>query len=444
MGRSFTRIRLSNFQIILIGFLFVILTGALLLMLPIASNSRSVTPFLDTLFTATSAVCVTGLVVVDTAVHWSIFGQIIILLLIQIGGMGVVTLAAAFTILAGKRFGLSQKSIMLDSLSGTSLGGIVELTKFIIIGTLITEFLGAVIMLPVYCSDFGPRGIWYAVFHSVSAFCNAGFDLLGTLDAQFVSLTKYAGDPIISITIPMLIIIGGIGFLTWEDIVKKRFHFSRYRLHSKIILIATLVLVLVPSVYFFIFEFSDAPIGERILLSFFQSVTPRTAGFNTADLTKISDSGIYIMTILMLIGGASGSTAGGMKVSTAVITVTTMISVFKKKNDVEIGKRRVDVLTIKNAVAIFMMYISLFILASLTISILEELPLLTCFYEVASALATVGLTLGITPGLSAASKIILILLMFIGRVGGLTIIYAATGHGSQARAKLPTEDLPTG
>ncbi len=434
----------SGFQIIFAGFLTVILIGALILTLPISSRQRVPTSFTDALFTATSAVCVTGLVVLDTATHWSVLGQTVIIVLIQIGGLGVITVAAAFAMATGKKLGLKDKGTMQDALGAPDVGGTVKLTKFILKGTFIIESVGAVLMMPVFCRDFGIKGIPMSVFHSISAFCNAGFDLLGTPEAKFVSLTEYANDPLINITVMLLILIGGIGFITWSDILKHGIKFSRYRMQSKIVITATLALILLPSLYFFFFEFENSSLGERILLSLFQTVTPRTAGFNTAELTSISDVGIFIMTALMLIGGASGSTAGGMKISTFVIVLATAISVFRRKDEPEMFRRKIDTGTVKNAIAVFVMYITLFTVGSLAISSIENLPLLPCFYETASALATVGLTLGITPMLSLPSKLILTVLMFTGRVGGLTIIYAALSGGIYKKSKYPAEQITIG
>ena len=277
--------RLSSFQIIILGFAGVILLGALLLMLPIATKERVVTPFHETLFTATSATCVTGLVVQDTGSYWSVFGQAILLFLIQIGGLGVVTVAAAFTMLSGKKISLMQRSTMQEAISAPQVGGIVRLTGFILKGTFLIELVGALCLMPLFVKDFGVKGIWYAFFHSVSAFCNGGFDLLGTADNRFVSLTGYAGNVPVNVIIMLLILLGGLGFLTWEDIYTKKIHFKKYRLQSKIILAASIFLLVMPAAFFFAFEFTDMPLKERLLCSLFQTVTPRTAGFNTADLT---------------------------------------------------------------------------------------------------------------------------------------------------------------
>ncbi len=320
--KSFLREKLhfSSFQLIMGGFMLVILIGALLLRLPFASNPGADIDFLDALFTATSATCVTGLVVADTVWTWTLFGQIVILTLIQIGGMGIVTIAILLFVLSGKKIGLRQRSIMQESISAPNIGGIVKMTGFIVKGTLFFEFLGALLMLPVMTRDFGPvKGFWYALFHAISAFCNAGFDLMGA-EAPFSSLTDYAGDPLINITIMALIIIGGIGFFTWSDVYKHKLNYHTYSMQSKAILNMTLALILIPAVIFFMTEYRDMPIKERLLASIFQSVTPRTAGFNTTDYSTFSDKNILLTIVLMLTGGASGSTAGGFKVTTNAYT----------------------------------------------------------------------------------------------------------------------------
>lgn len=416
----------NSYRIIFLGFLGVIITGSLLLLLPISSADGKPKNYIDCLFTSISCVCVTGLVTLNTATTWSLFGQFVLLLLIQTGGLGVITVTMIFSVALGKRIGLSGRSIMQDSVSALEIKGIVKFAKFIVFGVLIFEAAGAVAMMPVFIRDFGAlKGIWYSVFHSVSAFCNAGFDLLG-YETPFVSLSAYKANPVINIAIMLLIFIGGLGFLTWADIRKNRFRFKKYRTQSKIILVSSLALVFVPATYFFIFEFGDLPLGERVLTSLFQSVTPRTAGFNTADLTKMSDTGIAIMTGLMLVGGAPGSTAGGMKITTFAVVIITSMSVFRRRGEASAFKRRIAEETIKQAVAVFFLYIVFFLIGGMSIASIEKLPLLTCLFESASAIATVGLTLGITPSLCVASKIILMLMMFFGRIGVLTLVYATT------------------
>lgn len=436
--------RLSSSQIIILGFAGAILFGSILLTLPFSTRDGHGALFSDALFTATSAVCVTGLVVQDTATYWSTFGQAVIIALIQIGGMGVVTVAIAISSFFGKQISLKQRSTMQEAISAHKVGGIVRLTGFIIKMTIIFELLGAVIMAPTFCKEFGVlKGIWYAVFHSISAFCNAGFDLMGT-KTPYSSLTYFVDNPVINFVIMSLIIIGGIGFMTWDDINVNKHHVRKYRMQSKVILITTVLLISLPALYFFLFEFGDKPMGERIWSSLFQSVTPRTAGFNTADLTQISETGTAITIMLMLIGGSPGSTAGGMKTTTLAVLFSTAISVFRRREHTHFFGRRVNDDTIRNAATILMMYVILFLTGGFLISHIESLPLLTCLYETASAIGTVGLTLGITPNLGIASQIILIVLMYIGRVGGLTLIFSALSGNQGNTARLPQEKITVG
>ena len=437
------RKRLSSFQIIILAFSGVILLGTLVLMLPISSRDGQATSFLDALFTATSAVCVTGLVLHDTATYWSVFGQVVILLLIQIGGMGVITVAASFAMLSGRRISLKQRSTMQEAISAPKVGGIVRLTGFIIKIALSIELLGAAVMAPVFCRDFGLKGLWMALFHSVSAFCNAGFDLMGTREA-FSSLTSYASQPLINIVIMLLILVGGIGFLTWDDIKTNRLHWHKYRMQSKVILCTTAILLVVPAVYFFFGEFGGLPLGKRLLVSLFQAVTPRTAGFNTADLTAMGEPGQTVIMMLMLIGGSPGSTAGGMKTTTVAVLLATSISTFRRKENAHFFGRRIDDDVVKNAVTVMLMYLTLFMTGGLVISIAEALPVLTCLFEAASAIGTVGLSLGITAELGTLSRLILIGLMFFGRVGGLTLIFAALSGSRKTRSKLPQEKITVG
>ena len=427
----------SPFRVIIVGFLLVILMGSLLLMLPISTQEGIGTPFLDALFTSTSAVCVTGLVIHDTAVYWSNFGQFVIIVLIQIGGLGVVTVAGAFAILSGRKIGLMQRSTMQEAIAAPNVGGIVRLTQFILKTALAVELLGAALLFPVFYQEFGLiKGAWYALFHAISAFCNAGFDLMG-IKAPFSSLTDYACQPVVSIVIALLIVVGGIGFLTWEDIRTNRLHLHKYRMQSKVILSVTGVLILLPTIYFFFFEFTAAPVGERFLLSIFQAATPRPAGFNTADLTAMSETGQSVITMLMLIGGSPGSTAGGMKTTTLAVLLASAFAVFRRRESPHFFHRRLPNEAVTQAATIMMMYLILFFTGGLIISRLENLPVLTCLFETASAIGTVGLSLGITPQLGWISHLILIVLMFFGRVGGLTLIFAALCKIQGSSARLP-------
>ena len=434
----------SSARIILLGFIIMIFVGASILSLPISSRSREFTPFIDTLFTATSASCVTGLIVYDTATHWSLFGKIIIIAMIQCGGLGVVTMLTVFTQVTGKKIGLRDRATLQSALSAPQIGGIVKLTSFIFKGTIIIEMIGALLMFPSFMKDFGvTKGIYYSIFHSISAFCNAGFDLMGDV-SKFSSLTKYQSDIMINITIMLLILIGGLGFLIWKDIVDYRFDIKRYFIQTKIVLTMTFILVLFPSVLFFFTEFSTLDIKTRVLSSLFQAVTPRTAGFNTIDYTKFSDNGIAMTIILMLIGGGSGSTAGGIKMTTIFILVATMCSVLKQDKEVAVFKKRIEPDIIKNAVAVFALDIFLFIVGSMIISGIEGFSLKETMFECASAVATVGLTLGITPHLGIISKILLICMMYFGRVGGITLIFAAVTPKKNGNARYPKDQVAVG
>lgn len=434
---------LSPFQIILLGFAATIFLGAFILMLPVSSKARIFTPFEDALFTATSAVCVTGLIVRDTATYWSLFGHTIILLLIQIGGLGIVSITMFAAIVSGRKIGLSQRSTMQEAIAAPKVGGIVRLTSFIFKITLLIELFGAVLLAFPFCKEFGAKGLWLSLFHSVSAFCNAGFDLMGTTK-QFSSLTHFSSDILVNAAIMFLIIAGGIGFLVWDDVKTHKYHFKKYRMQSKVVLTTSLFLIVVPSVYFFCFDYADLPIKERILYSLFHSVATRTAGFNTSNLSEMGTGGKLITIVLMLIGGSPGSTAGGLKTTTIAVLVFSAISVFRKKDDVECFGRRIDDTTVKNAAAILLMYIVLFLASGLIISTIEGLPLCECLYETASAVGTVGITLGITPSLSIFSKIILMLLMYFGRVGGLTVVFAAISGTHQNLSKNPHEKITVG
>lgn len=436
--------KITSSQIIVLGFLGAILLGALLLMLPFATADGKGASFADALFTATSATCVTGLIVQDTATYWSGFGQAVILIMIQVGGMGVVTMAVAVSVASGKKIGLMQRSTMQEAISAPQMGGIVKLTGFILKTTAIIEGTGAVIMAPVFIKEFGfPKGIWYAVFHSISAFCNAGFDLMGAKE-KYSSLTYFIDNPLINIVIMTLIIVGGIGFLVWQDVKLNKFHIHKYRMQSKLVLITSAVLIVLPALCFFFSDFKEMPMLTRIFGSVFQSVTTRTAGFNTADLTKLGSGNIAVMIVLMLIGGSPGSTAGGMKTTTLAVLVLTAVSVFRRKEHTNFAGRSIADSVLRNAIAIVTMYVTLFLTGGVIITVVEKLPMMTCMFETASAIGTVGLTLGITPSLGPVSRIIIIFLMYIGRVGGLTLIFSALTTNQSNMARLPQEKLTVG
>ena len=442
--KSYKKKHMTSFQLIIMGFAGVILLGTVLLMLPFSSAEKVITPFHEALFTATSAVCVTGLVVKDTGSYWSLAGQTIILALIQIGGLGVVTVAASVSLLSGKKISLMQRSTMQNAISAPKVGGIVRLTRFILRGTFLIEAAGTVLLLPVFMGDYGKKGIWMSVFHSISAFCNAGFDILGTDSSMFPSLTRYSGNILINLVIMLLIITGGIGFLTWDDIYTNKLNFKRYRMQSKIILMTTACLILFPTVFFYICDLTNLPMEKRLLAAAFQSVTTRTTGFNTINISEMSEASKAVMILLMLIGGSPGSTAGGMKTTTFSVLILNAIATFRSQENAGAFGRRLEYHVIKNAATIAMLYFALFFGGGIAISVYEGLPLLNCLYEAASAVGTVGLTLGITPELHVFSQVVLIILMYLGRVGGLTLIYAVFSGRNKGNAKLPLEKITVG
>ncbi len=415
---------ISTTHIILGGFASAILIGAILLMLPISSKSNTYTDFVTSIFTATSAMCVTGLVVVDTATHWSVFGQTIILILIQLGGMGIILVASAITILSGQKINLSHRATLQEALAVEKVGGIIKLTKFIITAFVIFEILGAVTLFLTFIQEFDiPHSIWYSVFHSISAFCNAGFDLMG-FRGHYSSLTHYHSNIILNVTIMLLIVIGGIGFTVWEDVRNKKFKFSKYTLQTKIVFITTFILIIFPAIYFYFFEFNNLDEKSRILSSLFQSITTRTAGFNTANFSDMSEVGQLIGIILMFIGGSPCSTAGGIKTTTIAILFISCFAMYRRVNEPHIFCRRIRIQVIKNAITIFMSYFALFIIVAAIICKIEGFSIMDSMFEASSAIGTVGLSLGITPELGTVSRILIMFLMFFGRIGGLTFIYA--------------------
>ena len=436
-------------KVIAVGYVLVIAIGTILLMLPISGRSHEPTPFMDAWFTATSATCVTGLVTHDTYTYWSSFGQGVLLVLIQIGGMGFMTIAISALTFTRKKIGLSQRLMMQESVAAPQVAGVVRMSRLILVGTVLCEGLGAVLLSFYYVPRLGlGKGIYFSVFHSVSAFCNAGIDLMGYYEPSS-SLITASDSYLVGITIASLILVGGIGFLVWEDIKHWKWHISRYRLHSKVVLTSALILVVGGTLFMFLFEYGKPSmegknLGEQILCSFFQAVTPRTAGFNTMDLNQLTDCSQMLMVCLMFVGGSPGSTAGGIKTTTMAILLLTIWTEFKKRKDVEMFKRRVEGEVIRHAVCILMLYGSLILISSMVICAVEGIGAKEVIFEVVSALCTVGLSLGITAEVGTLSHIILILLMFIGRVGGITILIAFSNRISTIPSKLPAEKIAVG
>ena len=447
--RSRNNYRLTPAQFIAVGFLLVITLGTALLMLPCATVGPGGASLSDALFTATSATCVTGLVVHDTATYWSIFGQFVIMILMQTGGMGVMTIAISFVMFSGRRIGLKQRWAMQESLSAPQVGGIIYITRFIITAALIIEATGAVLLALRFCPELGPlRGLWYAVFHSVAAFCNSGFDLMG-IDQPYSSLTAYYADPLVSLTVCLLVLLGGVGFLAWHDLYQNRRDLHSCMLQTKLIVYTIGTIIAVSFLYFLLYEFNQPQwahlsLSEKLTAAFFQAAAARTSGFCTVDYTQMSESGLLLTIVAMLIGGAPGSTAGGFKVTTLAVLVLSMIAVFRHREHANCFGRRIGYDVIRSASAIFMLYMLLFLAGGFLICCIDDLPLLTAMFESASAVGTVGLTLGTTPELSTASQLILILQMYFGRVGGLTMIYAMTVKYTSTLWKYPEERVFVG
>ncbi len=451
MEQKIQRLRhITPSQVILLGFMGQILFGSLLLMLPVSSRDRVVTPFVDALFTATSATCVTGLVVRDTSSYWSPFGQFVILGLIQVGGMGVVTVALLINILRGQKIGLRQRFIMQESIGAPQMAGILRMTNLILKFTLLFEGIGAVALATQFCPQFGlVKGLWYAVFHSISAFCNAGFDLMGRPGALYPSIVSYVGNPVVNLTIGGLIVAGGIGFATWSDFREHGLQFHAFRLQSKIILSTTAFLLVVPFLFFLFYEmnlpqWSGLTEWQKFWAAFFQSITPRTAGFNTIDLTMISEPSLMVMIALMLIGGSPGSTAGGFKTTSLAALFLSVRSTLRRRTGVQAFGRRLEDSALSQATVLIFAYVVAFLLGGLAISILDGVPMMSALFETASAVGTVGLSLSLTPTLSLPSHLILIFLMYFGRVGGLTMIYAVANTSRSSPARMPQERMTIG
>lgn len=441
--------RITPAQIIILGFFSLIALGTVLLMLPISTADPGGAPLIDALFTATSATCVTGLIVHDTALYWSPFGQAVLLALIQIGGMGVVTMAVAIFMFSGRRISLKQRWVMQESISAPQVGGILRETRFILCTALAMELSGAAVLAIRFCPQMGVKGLWYAVFHAVSAFCNAGFDLMGPYSGACSSLTSYTADPLVNLTVMLLIVLGGIGFMTWQDVRVHRLHLRAMRMQTKVILTASAALLLGGVLYFYCFEFTSvrwpsltAP--QRLWAASFQAVSPRTAGFNTVPLSEMSRESQLVTVLLMLVGGSPGSTAGGFKTTTLAVALLTTAAVFRRRDAVHCFGRRIQEETVRSAMALLVIYLLLAVSGGLLIAGLDGIPLMGALFESSSAVATVGLSLGYTPGLSTLSRLILIALMYFGRVGGLTVIYAVTVKGTGKISQFPQERITVG
>ncbi len=440
--------KLTKIQMIAVGFLFIILCGTVLLMLPVSSRSGSGADFLSCLFTATSATCVTGLVVADTYTYWSMFGQLVILAMIQVGGLGFVTIGVTIMIMMGKRVGLSQRGLLKESVNTREIGGLVKLTKLIIKGTVLFELAGAVLFSIRFIPEFGfLTGIYYGIFHSISAFCNAGFDLMGRF-VPYSSFVKYADDPIINFTTMALITLGGLGFVVWGDIWQHKTKFKKYNLHTKMVLFAFVLFVFGGAALFLVTEKNGDMAGcslfGKIQRALFASVTPRTAGFNTIDVEGMSESGKLLTMGLMLIGGNPGSTAGGVKTTTVLVLFCYIIAMIRRTDGVNIFGRRLEAGIIEKAAVVFVLNLTGAVTAAFIICCIDDLPLTDILLETFSAVGTVGMSTGVTRRLGTVSRIVIILLMYCGRIGSLTFALAFTDKRKKSAVKQPMEKINIG
>lgn len=440
--------RLNQVQFIALGFFLIIMLGTFMLMLPISSKSGEWTSFLDAFFTAVSTTCVTGLIVVDTFTHWSLFGQLIIITLIQIGGLGFLTIAVGFAMIFRKRIGLRQRDLLKESVNAMEIGGIVKLTRKIIAGTAIIEGIGAVILSIRFIPEHGLlEGIYYGVFHSISAFCNAGFDLMG-YQAPYNSLCNYATDPVINLTISALIMIGGLGFVVWDELSIKKFHWKQYTLHTKLVLSGTAFLLVAGTVLMLLFEYHNTlegmNFGEKLLASFFGSVTARTAGFNTVDTAALDSSSKLLTIILMFIGGSPGSTAGGAKTTTVMVIFIYIISSLRNDSGSNIFHRRISSEIIKKAAMVIGLNLALALSSAVIILATSDLSMEDVLFEVVSAISTVGMTTGITRELNTIGKIIIAFLMYCGRIGSMTFALSLLKKTNGQAIMLPEEKINIG
>ena len=440
---------LSQTQFIAYGFFAIILIGALLLMLPIANRGGKNLGFINCLLTATSATCVTGLVAADTWSQWTLFGQMVILAMIQIGGLGFITIGVFFSIILRRRVSLKARGLMQESMNTLQIGGIVRLAKKIVQGTILFEGAGAVLLSIRFVPEFGFfRGVYYGIFHSISAFCNGGFDLMGIRE-PYSSLTYYAGDWLVNFTIISLIVIGGIGFIVWDDLSKKGLHFRKYLLHTKIVLVTTAILLAGGSLFFFALERNNLMVGmrpgEMFWTSLFQSATARTAGFNTTDTAALTDGSKLLTIILMFIGGSPGSTAGGIKTTTLAVLLLSARASIRQTVGVEIYNRRLDDEAVRQAGLILIINLALAMAAAMWMVLAQpELAMSDVLFETFSAIGTAGMSTGTTRELLLASRVPLIILMFCGRVGSLSSALAFTQSKKKPPVMQPVEKITVG
>ncbi|MCF0135414.1 MAG: Trk family potassium uptake protein [Lachnospiraceae bacterium] len=440
--------RLTHVQVIALGFAIMILAGTLLLMLPAASADGQSAPFREALFTAVSSSCVTGLVLRDTATAWSFFGQVIIIVLIQIGGLGFMTVATFAFLLAQKRMGLRSREIMLESINNSNMNGIVQFSGEIIAGTAIFEGTGALLLATVFVPRMGwKKGLWYSVFHAISAFCNAGFDLMG-FQEPFSSFVSMADNVVVNVTFMLLIILGGLGFLVWHDIRVNGFHFKRYSLHTKLVLTVSAVLVFGSALLILIFERNATgaglPFGQQVMNALFASVTARTAGFNTIDIPSMSNGSKLVTILLMVVGGSPGSTAGGVKTTSIAVIVLYMVGGFRGSRKPAVFGKSINPDLFRKSCIILFFNAGLALMATLILAGLQNFDLVDIMFETFSAVGTVGMTAGITRDLLPVSSYIIALLMFMGRVGSVSFAVALLEKKAKPPVTYPEETVTVG
>lgn len=440
--------RLTYTQIIGFGFMTLVLLGGFVLCLPVSSRTGEWTNFIDALFTSTSATCVTGLSVYDTYSHWSLFGQLFILLLIQTGGLGFMTVLCMFSMLLRRNIGLHERRLIQQSAGAMQVGGVVALVRRAIAGTAICEGAGALLLSVSLCPRYGFwKGLYFSVFHSVSAFCNAGFDLFGS-GGESVSLGDYSGNALVLLPIMALVVVGGLGFFVWEDLLDNRFNWGKLSLHTRLVLLGSGILLFGGAVCFFILErntlLAGESFGERIVDSLFYSVTPRTAGFYIKPYAEMSEGGAMLTLFLMLIGGNSGSTAGGMKVTTLIVLVMSAVAAARRRPSVTVGKRRIEDDAVRQASSIAVIYLMVILAVSVLLCAIDGIELKAAAFEAVSAIATVGSSVGVTSSLSAFSKMLIMLLMFGGRVGGLSLALMLAEKRVHPPVERPVEKIMIG
>lgn len=448
MQQEKKRLKMSHVQIIALGFFLIIMAGTILLMLPISTKNGQGATFLEALFTATSASCVTGLIVQDTSLYWSGFGQGVILAMLQIGGLGFMTIATIFFLILRKRVYLRGRELLTESINVSQVGGIMRLAKKILLGTFLIEGVGALLLMIRFVPKYGGQGIWMSVFHSVSAFCNGGFDLMGQHTGAYSSLTAFSDDWLVNIVIMALIVIGGVGFIVWDDILTYKFKLKKYHLHSKIVLWMSAVLIFGGALLFFIVERNATgaglSIGDQILAAFFDSVTARTAGFNTVDTAGLSDAGKLITIALMFIGGSPGSTAGGVKTTTIMVLFLYAFSYMRSNRSTSVFGRSLEDDALRKASAVFFTNLMLALGVTIIISSIQKLPMLDLMFETFSAIGTVGMSTGLTRELTEVSRVLIIFLMYCGRVGSLSFANALAGKRKTAPVKDAVEKITIG